>query len=263
MGIRKLLQRAAGAFGYCLSDPVSAGEVRSLIQRLAPLDCGRPLVRIGNSRDGGYLLPDDLEGIRYCFSPGVNETVDFESQLADRGIQCFLADHSVNGPPIARQEFVFEKKFIGVVDRDPFMTMQSWKQRCLPSYAGELLLQMDIDGWEYEVILSTPPELLRQFRIIVVECHGLADLFERYAHRLYGACFDKLLTNFVVAHAHPNNCSGWLRRAGLTIPDVVEFTFYNRARVTRSAPQRLFPHPLDIDNCAGRPTLALPRCWYE
>ena len=27
---------------------------------------------IGGAGDGGYLVPDDLDGIEYCFSPGVN-----------------------------------------------------------------------------------------------------------------------------------------------------------------------------------------------
>jgi hypothetical protein len=249
--------------GYCLTQQVPLEGVRELIRSLRPQDCGRSLIRIGGPRDGGYLVPDDLEGIRYCFSPGVNVTADFENHLANLRIHSFMADYSVTGPPNARHEFVFDRRFVGVTDQGPYITLQSWKDKYLPDYDGDLLLQMDIEGAEYEVILATPVQLLRRFRIIVLECHGLTHLFEPFAHRLYRACFEKLLSEFVVVHAHPNNCSGRLRRAELEIPDVIEFTFYNRARVDRYAPRRQFPHPLDTDNCTGCPPMHLPRCWYE
>ena len=51
-----------------------------------------PLVRIGGEGDGGYLLPDDLKGIRKCFSPGVSTTAEFEKHVARTyGIKSFLA----------------------------------------------------------------------------------------------------------------------------------------------------------------------------
>jgi hypothetical protein len=261
MALSKLLKRAASALGYSITREAELTEVMALLERLQPQDCSRPLIRIGGERDGGYLVPDDLEGIRYCFSPGVNVTADFEQHLASLNIRSFLADYSVPGPPMQKPEFVFDKRFLGVTDREPFITLQSWKDKYLRDYDGELLLQMDIEGAEYEVMLCTPRDLLRRFRIMVIECHGLDCIFEPYALRLYRACFDKLLSEFMVVHAHPNNCTGSLRHGDLEIPSVIEFTFYNRARVTQHTPQRVFPHPLDTDNCAGLPPMDLPKLW--
>ena len=261
MAINKLLKRAAGALGYSLTEQSELKEVLALLERLQPQDCGRPLRRIGGQRDGGYLVPDDLEGIRYCFSPGVNKTADFEQHLSLLNIRSFLADYSVSGPPMQQPEFVFDKRHLGVTDHEPFITLESWKRKYLAEYHDDLLLQMDIEGAEYEVMLSTPLELLRCFRIMVIECHDLERIFEPFALRLYRAYFDKLLSEFVVVHAHPNNCSGSVRQGDLEIPSVIEFTFYNRARITRHAPQRVFPHPLDTDNCAELPPLDLPKLW--
>ena len=56
------------------------------------------LVRIGPTDDGGYLLPDVLDGIEACFSPGVGTCSDFELACAERGMQVFLADATVDGP---------------------------------------------------------------------------------------------------------------------------------------------------------------------
>ena len=50
-------------------------EVKSFLCTLTPHHCGIDLVRIGPDEDGGYLLPDDLNGIEALFSPGVSETL--------------------------------------------------------------------------------------------------------------------------------------------------------------------------------------------
>jgi len=235
-------------------------RVRALIQALRPQDCGLPLVRIGGPGDGGYLVPDDLAGIEYCFSPGVSTVSTFENQLADRGIRSFLADASVNAPPIARPEFVFDKKFLGPADAGQYMTLASWKNRYLPGYAGDLLLQMDIEGAEYEVLLTTPAALLDRFRIILVEFHFLDRMFEPEEFPIIEATFHRLLRFFHVAHIHPNNIGGSVVLDGIEVPRLLEFTFLNKRRVARTRPQTVFPHPLDADNGRRRP-LALPDCW--
>lgn len=248
--------------GYCLTPQIEPAQVLQVIRSLRAQQCGKPLVRIGAANDGGYLLPDDLTDIEYCFSPGVNQLTEFETQLAQRNICSFLADYSVDGPPKLLPQFVFDKKFIGANDSDTYMTLASWKQRYLPQYQRDLILQMDIEGSEYEVILSTPAELLRSFRIIVLELHHLEKLFEPFAHSIIKACFDKLLSSFYVVHAHPNNCAGSVTQGGLQIPSVMEVTFYNRKRATPGAYVQQFPHPLDAANCSTLPPLQLPRPWY-
>ena len=65
--------------------------------------------RLGPDGDGGYLVPDDLAGIEYTFSPGVSTESGFEAALAARGQRVFLADYSVDGPAEANANFAFEK----------------------------------------------------------------------------------------------------------------------------------------------------------
>jgi hypothetical protein len=247
--------------GYTLTPKVADAEILELIQRLRPRSCTAPLIRLGGDGDGGYLIPDDLEGIEYCFSPGVNRTADFENQLADRNIRSFLADYSVEQPPLSRPEFVFDRKFIGARSDEIFMTLDEWKQKYLPAYQGDLLLQMDIEGGEYEVLLNVTMELLSSFRIIVVELHSLEQLFDRFAFSIMKSCFEKLLSRFYVVHVHPNNCRGMVMQRGIGIPDVIEMTLYNRRRGEPGAYRSDYPHPLDADNCKGRPSLTLPECW--
>ena len=250
------------ARGINVSRQTPDAAVLDLIRRLRPKACGKELIRVGGHGDGGYLIPDDLEGIEYCFSPGVSTQSHFEEQLADRGIRSFLADYSVDAPPVARAEFTFDKKFLGASDGGNYFMLSTWKNQHLPGYADDLLLQMDIEGSEYEVILSTPEELLNQLRIMVIEVHGLDKLFDCFAFGLISAFFNKVLRHFQVVHIHPNNCCGSMRSGGIEVPRVAEFTFLNRARIGAMEPVLQLPHPLDEINVGELPELPLARCWY-
>jgi hypothetical protein len=259
--LNRLIREAAFSLGYCLTPQVRDADVLRLIRSLRPRQCGRQLIRIGAEGDGGYLIPDDLDGIEYCFSPGVDAMAAFESQLADRHIKSFLADYSVSGPPVSRPEFVFDRKYIGANNNETYMTVGSWMQKYLADYTKDLIFQMDIEGAEYEAMLSTPLEVLRQFRIIVVEMHWLERLFDPFAFRIMQACFERLLSQFYVVHLHPNNCAGCVRKEGIEVPHVMEMTFYNRERAPAGDFCAEFPHPLDADNCPGLASLPLPACW--
>jgi hypothetical protein len=125
-----------------------------------------------------------------------------------------------------------------------------------------MLLQMDIEGFEYEVILSTPLELLNAFRIIIIEFHYLEKMFDPIVFNFYKATFQRLLESFYVVHIHPNNCGDVVRKSDLEVPSLLEMTFYNKRRVTQVRPCTKFPHPLDRDNVPHLKSLPLPRCWY-
>jgi hypothetical protein len=261
--LRTLTKNTLFAAGLNVTTQTDMADVRALIAKLRPLDCGKDLIRIGGENDGGYLLPDDLEGIEYCFSPGVSSVVDFESHLADKNIKSFLADYSVESAPVQRPDFIFDQKFLGANDTETFFTLSSWKDKYLRDYASDLLLQMDIEGFEYEVILSTPVDLLNSFRIMIIEFHELDKLFDPFIYTLYKACFHKILKRFHVAHIHPNNCCGSVKRGEIEVPRVMEFTFYNKSRVSRVVFTQSFPHPLDRNNLLHHKTLPLPKCWYS
>jgi hypothetical protein len=207
-------------------------------------------------------VPDDLAGITACFSPGVSSVSGFERECAERGMRVFLADKSVDGPAEAHPLFHFTKKFIGATSDEDFMTMDSWVAASDVGRDSDLLLQIDIEGYEYEAFLSMSDALMRRFRIIVGEFHLLDQLWGLQFFKLAGRAFDKILQTHACVHIHPNNFCGSVRKDGLEIPLVMEFTFLRRDRIRHSSYQRAFPHRLDVDNTT-RPTLVLPRGWYS
>lgn len=243
-----------------LSKGSSREDISRFLTTVRPVRTEHPLIRIGGNADGGYLVPDDLEGIGSCFSPGVADTCDFEETLARRGIRSFMADHSVDGPPTQNPLFHFEKKYLGSRNDDKFTTLQAWIGRNA-SEATDMLLQMDIEGSEYSVILSTERETLRRFRTIIVEFHSLEKIAEKSGLQLVELTFGRLTEDFDVVHAHVNNCTAMIGYKGFEIPPVMEFTFHRKDRSDLREPATEFPHPLDRGNLPARRDMPLPACW--
>lgn len=244
-----------------ISDTAPIGTLRDLLTRVRPVKTNFDLIRLGSKNDGGYLVPDDLDGIVACFSPGVSRIANFELDMTKRGIPCFLADYSVDSPPIANPLFHFEKKFLGVKDEAEFITLEDWVSRNAPPQ-GDMILQMDIEGAEYPVLSVASAETLRRFRIIVIELHFLRRLFDPKHFATYAALFAQLLADFDCVHIHPNNCCGEVIKDDISLPKVAEFTFLRKDRIAQKEFATVFPHPLDTRNVIGKPDLALPNCWF-
>jgi hypothetical protein len=220
------------------------------------------LIRLGPKGDGGYLIPDDLDGIEACFSPGVGRIFGFERDCVSRGMRVFMADGSVGAPIAGDPSYSFASKFVGAINSPGWMTMDAWVSEALPESRADLMLQMDTEGSEYETLLNISDALLGRFRIIVAEFHFLDQLMSRSFFRLASRVFDKVLRSHTCVHIHPNNCARPVVKGGLSIPPVMEFTFLRADRTGDLGPAVDFPHPLDADNTDG-PHVALPACWFH
>ena len=219
------------------------------------------LIRVGPDEDGGYLVPDVLDGIAACFSPGVGTCSDFELACAERGMQVFLADATVDGPAVDHPSFHFVPKFIGGYDDDTTISLDAWVDQSCPG-TSDLLLQMDIEGAEYASLLAATPALLRRFRVMAIEFHFLGQLAEDPFFAIAAAMFAKLLDQHEVVHIHPNNFCDIVDVAGVPTPQVMEFTFVRRDRLMGDGWATQFPHPLDIENDATMP-MPLPSAWFR
>jgi len=251
-------------FGINLSHSMRKEEVLTFIEGLWPQNSNLKLIRLGPNGDGGYLIPDDLDNIEACFSPGVDLISDFEQACYDKGMQIFLADKSVNKPnlKIPEDEYHFVKKFIGTINNEDLITMDSWINSASIGTDSDLLLQMDIEGHEYSSILSMSNELMKRFRIIVIEFHELNKLWNKDFFRLAESVFLKLMDTHICLHIHPNNESGIEIQRGVEIPRIAEFTFVRKDRVKLLNYATEFPHKFDFDN-SNKKRIVLPKIWYK
>jgi hypothetical protein len=124
--IKELFSRIVGNRGILIDRFVSKQALDSILLLMRPKISGHELVRIGSDHDGGYLVPNALQGIGACFSPGVASNCSFESDLAGKGIKCFLADNSVDAPPEYNENFVFIKKHLGSFNSSKTITLSDW-----------------------------------------------------------------------------------------------------------------------------------------
>jgi len=265
MSIKNLLKKTLLYKWYLLKYEKinSKSEVLNLIKTLHPVAIGQEFIRFGNANDGGYLIPNDLQGIEACFSPGVSSVSDFENDCAHAGMKVFLADKSVDAPAFQNEKFHFLKKFIGLSTNSDFISMDDWVSSAPIENNTDLLLQMDIEGAEYMALASLSKPLLNRFRIIVIEFHDLHRFWKKDYYQVASACFGKLLENHTCVHIHPNNCCDTVTYQGVQIPTTMEFTFIRNDRVRSRKAQVHFPHPLDSPNMANLQDVILPEIWYR
>lgn len=248
-------------FGFVFKRATPYRELVSFLNQLKPCRTNFDLIRVGGDGDGGYLIPNDIDGISACFSPGVSDKSYFELDLAHKGIKSYMVDYSVNAPSLNNKLFTFDKKYLGVENNDRFITLESWMEQYEP-VGEDFILQMDIEGSEYPVIFNTSEETFKRFRILVIEFHGLDSMVVNQGFDSLRLTFSKILRNFEVVHIHPNNCCGSVKYFNLEIPRVMEFTFIRKDRVVNKVGATNFPHPLDKKCVNELPDIVLPRCWY-
>lgn len=250
---------------YVLADKTPKEDVIAFIKKLRPYNTGIKLIRMGSKKDGGYLVPDDIEGIAACFSPGVNTVSEFEMHCHEKKMKIYLADKSVDKPRLnlKQDEYHFLKKFVGCMNNKDFITLDTWAKSMDVKKDNELLLQMDIEGAEYVTLINTSEELLKSYRIIVLEIHSLHKIWNQEFYKLASATFDKLLQHHTCVHIHPNNHGSIMEHENIEIPTVVEMTFVRNDRIIEKTPQTVFPHPLDSDNSKNRESITLPEIWYK
>ena len=261
----RLAQRFLANYGIKLESGPSGGYVREVAKLLVPQPAPRPLIRVGGYTDGAYLVPDDLEGVGALFSPGVADSSSFELELANRGIRCYLADFSVNSPPVHHPLFEFDKLFIGTETAGDYITLADWVES---KGVGDtdLILQMDIEGAEWSVLESIPLNMLQRFRIIVLELHYLDQMMSNsLSIKRVDTVFRKLIQEFVPVHIHANNACDPIHYIGLEIPPALELTLLRKDRfsVTKNRHPVQVPNPLDVRNVEHVKEIRLSSDWTK
>lgn len=252
--------------GIMIEKSIPSKEVIELIQSIKCNYESVELIRIGGLGDGGYLFPDIFADVDYCFSPGVNNIASFEEHLASEyNVKSFLADASVDHPPLENNKFHFTKKFLGSEVCDEFITLSTWMKRVGMEGKSDLFLQMDIEGFELDVLIKEDLKILNKFAGMIIEFHWLQKIFDPFTFKMFKAIFSKLFEEFCIVHIHPNNCCGIATYDNVSIPRVAEFSFLRRdylKKVNRLSDLSL-PNKLDNPNLIHNDDIILPSIWWK
>lgn len=226
-------------------------EVREFIRKFRPLNNGSELIRVGNIGDGGYLVPNDFEQLDICFSAGCDLQWSFEKDLEKlAGVRSFIIDSFDKKPFDLGVNQIYTAAWLGVTTTDKTLSLEDWVLASTSVDDNDLLLQMDIEGFEWECFSQVKIEFLKRFRIIVIEFHAIRNILNHKMFlEIYSPVIDKLKEVFDIVHFHPNNCCGMYEfKEGFTFPNVFEVTFHRKDRAIRNHGFRNLPHELDVRN---------------
>ena len=241
-------------------------DVKNFIKRFKNNYKSVDLQRIGSNKDGGYLVPNILKDVKYCFSPGVDDKVSFEKFLIDKyGIICFLADANIKKNPLKNNKSFFDKKFLGNINDKNYMTLDTWINNKIKKNKNNLLLQMDIEGGEYDVLIRESSETLKRFNCMVIEFHFFDKIFNPMFYKMINSIFEKIYDNFNIVHVHPNNTCRNIENENIKIPSIIEVTFLrkDKIKILKNNKKIILPHTLDIKNDEFLKDVVMPKIWWK
>ena len=136
---------------------------------------GKKRILLGPKGDGSYVILDDFDKIKIAYSFGIFNNVQFDLELANRGINVYMYDHSINSLPFENSYFHWQK--IGIrgknSDEKNLKTLEELLIENKHIKETNMILKMDIEGAEWESLRDLPPKLLNKFKYIIIEYHFL------------------------------------------------------------------------------------------
>lgn len=241
-------------------------ELKKFINRFKEKFISCELIRIGSQGDGGYLVPKNLKDISYCYSPGVGFNACFEKELSDKyNIKSFMLDASVDEAPISGPNFEFLPKYLGSFSDNKFITLSNWLSETSGHNELGKILQMDIEGGEYDVLIYEDSKTLSSFSTMIIEFHFLQKLYTKDFLRMISSIFEKIYKYFSICHVHPNNCCGLAELDGIIVPRVMEITFIRNDYIDKCSNNKniLLPNKLDKKNQEDIEDIIMPEIWWK
>lgn len=180
-------------------------------------------IRLGVNSDGGYVIGNIPDYDCYISAGVSNEesfSRDFIKKFNMNKFNSYAFDGTINNYPYEyTKDITFVKKNIA-----PYRSKTKANLSQLINNYNNIFLKMDIEGCEYDWLLSLSEENLSKFKQIVIEFHGINDdsWGKNYDKKL--ECFKLLSNTHYIIHAHGNNYSGTQNK----IPDVIELTYLRK-----------------------------------
>ena len=134
---------------------------------------GKQRILLGERYDGSYVLLDDFKNIKIAYSFGISNNIRFDKALADKGIDIYMYDHTINYLPYENPKFHWKKIGIcGVGKKYP--NKKNLEELIIENgheQEKDMILKMDIDRWEWQSIIGLKEKTLNQFKYIAIEFH--------------------------------------------------------------------------------------------
>ena len=154
--------------------------------------------------------------------------------------------------------------------RDFAQPVSSWVNQCGVNSSSDMLLQMDIEGAEYDFFLCETSSFLKRFRYIVFELHYLHNMLTEanFESRLM-PFLKKIQGCFDIVHIHPNTNTVFASVGRLNLTHCLEITLANKEIKSQHSKfqnsvsiKKYAKHPLDALNITTNNEIDLPDLEY-
>ncbi len=214
------------------------------------------LVRIGRDYDGGYVMFDDFGGgIAYSF--GICDDVSWDKDIASRGYDVYMYDHTIDGLPEDNPRFHWSKLGIsdGMTQDDRLKSLE--ELIALNGHEGkrDMILKMDVEGAEWGFLDGVKSETLAQFGQITFEIHDMIN--PANPERVLNALRKINITHQLI-HIHANNNGTYLSVGSKNFSSLLEVSYVLRDKYKFAGEYDVnLPLGLDMPNAKSIPEIEL------
>ena len=138
---------------------------------------GKKKVMIGTKGDGAYVMLDDFENIKIAYSIGIDGKIQFDKALADKGIDVYMYDHTINKLPYENDKFHWKKIGIGGNSQrtSNIQTLEEMIKENGHISEKNMIFKIDVEYAEWDVMNEISENILNQFKYIIIEYHFFKD----------------------------------------------------------------------------------------
>jgi hypothetical protein len=190
------------------------GQRRILFDMLQPVALANcQLARFGEANDGGYLMCGNLlDDIQSAYSYGISGYDKWGCDMSSRfevpvhQYDCF----NPTQPACPAGKAVFHLECVGptagTVEGRVFDTIEHQFTKNGDG-AKRVVLKIDVEGAEWDSLLSTPDDVLQRIDQMAVELHWELENSRWIQQERYARLVKRLKQFFEIAHIHFNNAS--------------------------------------------------------
>ena len=189
---------------------------------------GFELLRVGHDNDGGYIMVDDFASDdKTAYSFGISDDVSWDKDMASRGYDVFMYDHTIDGLPEENPRFHWSK--LGIADGSTqdsrLKTLDELIKQNHHEDKHNMILKMDVEGAEWGFIENTSSETLSRFSQIMLEFHGIHN--PKYMGKI-PAALRKLNKTHKPVHIHGQNIGHYVSVGTQTFCRQIEVSYVRR-----------------------------------
>ena len=215
---------------------------------------GKNKILAGDYGDGGYAILDDLTNIKIAYSFGISNLISFDKFLAEKGIDMYMYDHTINKLIFENPKFHWKKIGITTESRKNNV-MKSLKDLLIENgHINEenMILKIDIEDKECEILKDIPQAILNKFKYILMEYHfNKLDNYEIYLEGL-----KKIMKDHQIFHIHCCNCAKLFTLGDNPICNVIEVSYVKKEGNIFRKDNSIYPiKGFDFKSCRRFPSL--------